>query len=74
MDSNIIFGTYLPTIILSLNNLNNWFVKRKSHGVVLVLDGMIQCTEFDEFSYQEMISFLPLFSHPKPQRVGIFLR
>jgi len=36
---------------------------------VLVLDGMIQCTEFDEFSYQEMIAFLPLFSHPKPRKV-----
>ncbi|NP_001156229.1 spermidine synthase-like [Acyrthosiphon pisum] len=46
-------------------------LKTKSHGVVLVLDGMIQCTEFDEYSYQEMISFLPLFSHPKPQRVLI---
>ncbi|VVC29281.1 Polyamine biosynthesis domain,Spermidine/spermine synthases,Polyamine [Cinara cedri] len=46
-------------------------LKTKSHGVVLVLDGMIQCTEFDEYAYQEMISFLPLFSHPKPQRVLI---
>jgi len=57
--------------MLFFNNLNILFVKSKSHGVVLVLDGMIQCTEFDEYSYQEMISFLPLFSHPKPQRVGI---
>jgi len=46
-------------------------LQTKSHGVVLVLDGMIQCTEFDEYSYQEMISFLPLNSHPKPQRVLI---
>ncbi|XP_050533014.1 spermidine synthase [Daktulosphaira vitifoliae] len=46
-------------------------LKTKSHGNVLVLDGMIQCTEFDEFAYQEMISFLPLCSHPKPQRVLI---
>ena len=29
-------------------------------GKVLVLDGAIQCTERDEFSYQEMISHLPL--------------
>ncbi|XP_050437375.1 spermidine synthase-like [Adelges cooleyi] len=46
-------------------------LKTKSHGNVLVLDGMVQCTEFDEFAYQEMISFLPLCSHPKPQRVLI---
>ena len=28
----------------------------KSHGRVFVLDGAIQCTEHDEFSYQEMIT------------------
>lgn len=36
-----------------------------------MLDGAIQCTEFDEFSYQEMISFLPLNAHANPQRVLI---
>ncbi len=29
-------------------------------GKVLVLDGVIQVTERDEFSYQEMITHLPL--------------
>ncbi|KAK9505070.1 hypothetical protein O3M35_009215 [Rhynocoris fuscipes] len=43
----------------------------KSCGKMLVLDGIIQCTEFDEFSYQEMISFLPLCSHPDPKKVLI---
>ncbi|XP_055626818.1 spermidine synthase [Toxorhynchites rutilus septentrionalis] len=42
-----------------------------SHGTVLVLDGIIQCTERDEFAYQEMISFLPLCSHPNPKKVLI---
>jgi len=37
---------------------------------VLVLDGCIQATEKDEFAYQEMCTFLPLNSHPKPERVG----
>lgn len=41
------------------------------HGNVLVLDGVIQCTERDEFSYQEMIAHVPLFSHPNPQHVLI---
>ena len=41
----------------------------KHHGKVLVLDGVIQCTDRDEFSYQEMISFLPLNSHPCPKKV-----
>jgi spermidine synthase len=35
--------------------------KSKTYGNVLVLDGAIQLTEKDEFSYQEMISHIPLF-------------
>lgn len=38
-------------------------------GKMLVLDGVIQLTEFDEFAYQEMMAHLPLFSHPNPARV-----
>lgn len=38
-------------------------------GKMLVLDGVIQLTEFDEFAYQEMMAHLPLFSHPEPKRV-----
>jgi spermidine synthase len=39
------------------------------HGMVLVLDGAIQVTENDEFSYQEMMAHLPLYAHPNPKRV-----
>lgn len=39
------------------------------YGMVLVLDNVIQCTERDEFSYQEMITHLGMFSHPEPKRV-----
>lgn len=46
-------------------------LETRSHGRALILDGIIQCTENDEFSYQEMISFLPLCSHPNPKRVLI---
>ncbi|XP_063985733.1 spermidine synthase [Diachasmimorpha longicaudata] len=46
-------------------------IDTKAHGKALVLDGIIQCTEHDEFSYQEMISFLPLCSHPNPKNVLI---
>ncbi|XP_044134266.1 spermidine synthase isoform X1 [Bufo gargarizans] len=45
--------------------------KSKTYGNVLVLDGLIQCTERDEFSYQEMIANLPLCSHPNPKKVLI---
>ncbi|KAJ2850649.1 putrescine aminopropyltransferase [Coemansia erecta] len=41
----------------------------KTYGNVLVLDGIIQVTERDEFSYQEMITHPALFSHPNPERV-----
>lgn len=43
----------------------------KHHGKALILDGIIQCTEHDEFSYQEMIAFLPLCAHPNPEKVLI---
>ncbi|XP_065216702.1 spermidine synthase isoform X2 [Planococcus citri] len=46
-------------------------IETKNHGRALILDGIIQCTEFDEFSYQEIISFLPLCSHPCPKKVLI---
>ena len=39
------------------------------HGKVLVLDGVIQVTERDEHSYQEMIAHIPLFAHPNPKKV-----
>lgn len=42
-----------------------------TYGNVLVLDGVIQCTERDEFSYQEMIANLPLCSHPDPRKVSL---
>ena len=36
-----------------------------------MLDGVIQLTERDEHSYQEMITHVPMFSHPNPKRVLI---
>lgn len=41
----------------------------EKHGNVLVLDGVIQVTERDEFSYQEMIAHIPLYAHPNPKKV-----
>lgn len=45
--------------------------KSSTYGNVLVLDGIIQCTERDEFSYQEMIAHVPMFSHPLPRKILI---
>jgi len=46
-------------------------LKSKTFGNVLVLDSVIQLTERDECSYQEMITHLPMFSHPNPEHVLI---
>lgn len=40
-------------------------------GKILALDGIFQLSERDEFIYHEMISHLPLFCHPNPQKVLI---
>ncbi len=42
-----------------------------TYGNVLVLDGVIQVTERDEFAYQEMIAHLPLFASKNPKKVLI---
>ncbi|GFS32175.1 spermidine synthase 3 [Actinidia rufa] len=40
-----------------------------AYGKVLVLDGIVQLTEKDEFAYQEMITHLPLCSIQSPKNV-----
>jgi len=45
--------------------------KSTTFGHVLVLDDVLQLTDRDECAYQEMITHLPLFSHPNPKRVFI---
>lgn len=39
-----------------------------AYGTVLVLDGVIQCTTKDEFSYQEMIAHLPVCALESPAK------
>lgn len=40
-----------------------------SHGRVLMLDGVVQITEADEFAYQEMMAHVPLLAHGAAERV-----
>jgi spermidine synthase len=42
-----------------------------THGRVMVLDGVIQITEGDEFVYQEMLAHVPLLAHGAAKRVLI---
>jgi spermidine synthase len=41
------------------------------HGRVMLLDGVVQITEADEFAYQEMIAHVPLLAHGAARRVLI---
>jgi len=41
----------------------------KNFGKMLVLDGDIMLSDKDEFVYHEMISHMPLTSHPNPKKV-----
>jgi spermidine synthase len=42
-----------------------------THGRVLLLDGVVQITEMDEFVYQEMIAHVPLIAHGNAKDVLI---
>ena len=44
-------------------------VETEYFGKMMVLDGVIQTTTFDEFIYHEMIVHVPMFTHPNPQKV-----
>jgi len=39
------------------------------YGRMLILDGVYQCSMFDEYVYSEMISNVPLYVHPDPRKV-----
>ncbi len=38
-------------------------------GRILVLDGVLNVAELDEFIYHEMMTHVPLFTHEKPERI-----
>ena len=42
-----------------------------SHGRVMMLDGVVQITEADEFVYQEMLTHVPLLAHGAAENVLI---
>jgi len=43
----------------------------ETHGRVMVLDGVVQITEGDEFVYQEMLAHVPLLAHGAAENVLI---
>lgn len=40
-------------------------------GRILTLDGLMMCSDKDEFVYHEMIAHIPLIAHPNPKHVLI---
>ncbi|MBD3263910.1 MAG: spermidine synthase, partial [Candidatus Omnitrophica bacterium] len=47
------------------------FYDTEAFGRVLLLDGIIQTTEKDEFIYHEMLTHPVMFAHPSPRRILI---
>lgn len=64
-------GTNTKGIDIHNSKKKRFKIFSETYGKMLVLDGIIQCTERDEFAYQEMISFLPLCCHANPKKVLI---
>jgi spermidine synthase len=46
-------------------------VDTHEYGKMLLLDGIVQTTEKDEFFYHEMMVHIPMLSHPNPKQVLI---
>ena len=44
-------------------------LESKHYGKILMLDGVVQLTEKDADSYNEMMTHPAMFSHPNPKRV-----
>jgi spermidine synthase len=40
-------------------------------GKILVLDGIVQLTEKDEFFYHEMLTHIAMHAHPNPKRIAV---
>ncbi|MCK4259688.1 MAG: polyamine aminopropyltransferase [Halanaerobiales bacterium] len=46
-------------------------IDTEQFGRMLVLDGMVMTTEGDEFVYHEMISHIPMITHPSPKKIAV---
>lgn len=46
-------------------------IETQAYGRMLLLDGLVMCTDQDEFVYHELIAHVPALNHPKPERVVV---
>lgn len=46
-------------------------IETAAYGRMLLLDGLVMCTDKDEFVYHEMIAHIPALNHPRPERIVV---
>ena len=46
-------------------------IENEYFGKMLILDGIVQLTERDEFFYHEMLTHVVMHAHPDPRRVVV---
>jgi spermidine synthase len=62
----------ISTLVVEKTNYQELaIIDTVEYGRMLVLDGMVQTTVKDEFVYHEMITHIPLFTHPNPKTVAV---
>jgi len=78
---NIWFTEKGHNIALSLRHTGDLLYRKRSpyqrvevyetfaYGRMLTIDGLVMCTEKDEYVYHEMVSHVPMLTHPNPKRV-----
>lgn len=73
-------NNYSPATVLSTKIKKSLFKQKSSYqtievvdtydfGRMLVLDGIVNVADKDEFVYHEMMTHVPLFTHPNPKTV-----
>ena len=71
LSSSIFLFIFRPRIQIS--DCQFLDIQSSAHGKVLVLDGIVQLIDKDEFTYLEMIAHLPFCSIPSPKKVTPFI-
>ncbi|MFO7154837.1 MAG: polyamine aminopropyltransferase [Caldicoprobacter oshimai] len=62
----------ISTLVVEKTNYQELaIIDTVQYGRMLVLNGMVQTTVKDEFVYHEMITHIPLFTHPNPKTVAV---
>lgn len=69
------YGQYFSISKIIYKKTTNYqdllIIKNKKVGKVLILDGIVQLTELDEFIYHEMMTSIPIIAHGNVKKVLI---